>query len=220
MWSFKRDMYRSETNYGILIDLCYGTTKEDACSCGVIEFNPFDYMVVRFVYTKPENGSDLDIMVYYDNTGTIQDKDAVGFGQNPNSFKTPSDLTPEGDSYLWWANDDVSSPNGICVEAVVIGVKNFVASAGTSVDILDIPLRVGWFGGRGDGDVTIELVTYSGGTMYKSGTDILNSGGTVVDIQSTTTNVTSGFGRVTEIHSNLVGTVQYNKITKTATLTT
>jgi hypothetical protein len=222
MWNFKRDVFRISNDNGILVELCYDDiTYSGACvDCGQILFEPFDSMVVRFTYNKPENGSDLDIMVYYDNTGTSQDGDAVGYGQLPNSLKTPSDLTPDGDAYLWWASDDVSSPIGPCVEAVVIGVENLINNVSIVGDIVDIPLRVGWFGGIGNGNIGIELVTYSGGTMYKSGTNILNSGGTAVDVQSTTANVTSVPGQVTEIHSNLVGTVQYNKLTKSAVLIT
>ena len=54
--------------------------------------------------------------------------------------------------------------------------------------------------------------------MYKSGTNILNSGGTVVDTQSTAKNIVSCCGLVTDVHSDLVGTVQYNKTTKAAIL--
>lgn len=222
MWNFKRDIFRSEMDAGVEIDLCFNSINPTAAcfNCGDIVFDPFDSMVVRFTYTKPQNGSDLDIMVYYDNTGTAQDKDAVGYGQNPNSTKTPSDATPDGDAYLWWASDDVSSPAGPCVEAVVIGIKNFITNVTTVGNIIDIPLRVGWYNSRGDGNIGIELVTYSGGTMSKVGTNIINTGGVVVDIQTTTANVTSFPSQVTEVHSNLVGTVQYNKTTKAAILIT
>lgn len=220
MWNFKRDIFRSEMDSGVEIDLCFDTISPSAAcfSCGEIEFDPFDSMVVRFIYEKPSNGTDLDIMVFYDNTGSIYDKDAVGFGQAPNGTKVPTDATPDGDAYLWWASDDVGTTGGTCVEAVVLGVKNFTDNVSIVGDIIDIPLRVGWYASRGDGNITIELVTYSGGTMSKVGTNIINTGGVVVDSQSTTKNVVSGTGQVTEIHSDLVGTVQYNKTTKSAIL--
>jgi hypothetical protein len=219
MWNFKKDIYRTENANGVLIDLCYDADNyAEACNCGDIVFDPFDTMVVRFGYTKPANGSDLDIMVYYDQTGTAQDLDAVGYNQNPNQFKTPTDATPNDLAYLWWATDDVSTPAGPCIEAVVIGVKNFTNNLTPTGTTLNIPLRVGWFGAMGDGDINIELVTYSGGVMSLSGTNIINTGGVVVDVQSTTANVTSFPGQVSLAHSNLVGTVQYNTITKTAVL--
>ena len=91
----------------------------------ILVFDPFDFMVVRFTYTKPADGTDLDIMVYYDGTGTIYDKDAVGFNQLPNATKIPTDATPDADAYLWWASDDVALPAGECVEAVVIGINTY-----------------------------------------------------------------------------------------------
>lgn len=180
--------------------------------------NPFDYMVVRFKYTKPLNGSDLDIMVYYDNTGSVYDKNAVGYNQLPNSVKIPTDATLDENAYLWWATDDNSSPVGECVEAVVIGINKFNTGETTVGSTINIYLRTGWFGSRGNGNIEVELVTYLGGTMSKVGTDIINTGGTASTPQIINTNVTSGPGQVTEINSNLVGTVIYDKINKTATL--
>lgn len=182
-------------------------------------FEPFDHMVVRFTYTKPLDGTDLDIMVYYDNTGTIYDKNAVGYAQVPNSVKLPTDATLDADAYLWWATDDVSSPAGECVEAVVIGINKFNTTETTLNTIINTYLRVGWFNTIGGGTVDLELKTYLGGTMSKVGTDIINTGGVLVDNQTKTVNVTSGIGQVTELNSNLVGIVSYDKITKSATLT-
>ncbi len=227
MWNFKRDIFRTENGgNGFLMDLCYGATSVDACECGEIIFAPFDTMVVRFIYNKPINGTDLDIMVYYDGTGTSQDMDAVGYGQSPNPLKTPTDSTPNDLAYLWWATDDVGITGGTCVEAVVIGVDNFVSLSGASLPTeIDAYLRVGWFatigGGVDGGKVHVELVTYSGGVMSLSGTNIINTGGITVDTQSTDVHIPfSGGGQVTEAHSTLVGRVRYNKITKTALLIT
>jgi hypothetical protein len=184
-----------------------------------VVFDPFDYMVVKFTYEKPTNGTDLDIMIAYDGTGTIYDGNAVGFGQgSTDNIKVPLNITPDADAYLWWANDDAGSPAGPCVEAVVIGVKNLYDDEVGVADNITIPLRVGWYGTIGDGSVTVQLLTYLGGTMSQSGTDIINTGGVLVDDQSFTRQVTSGTGQVTIIHSNLIGTVSYNKTTSTAIL--
>ena len=184
----------------------------------VLVFDPFDYMVVRFTYTKPEDGTDLDIMVYYDGTGTVYDKDAVGFNQVPNATKIPTDATPDTDAYLWWASDDVSLPVGECVEAVVIGINKFNTSETTVGTTIDTYLRVGWYNTIGGGTVDVELKTYLGGTMSKVGTDIINTGGVLVGNQIKTVSVTSGTGQVTEVNSNLVGVITYDKIAKTAIL--
>jgi len=182
-------------------------------------FDAFDYMVVRFIYTKPLNGTDLDIMVYYDNTGTIYDKDAVGFGQNPNDIKIPTNITPDVDAYLWWATDDVSLPAGECVEAVVIGINKFNTTELPISTNINVYLRVGWFNTIGEGTVNLELKTYLGGTMSKVGTDIINTDGVLVNNQTKTVTVTSGIGQVTELNSNLVGVITYNKVDNTAILT-
>lgn len=200
MNNFKKNIYRLSIEEDIII------------------FDPFDHMVVSFTYTKPTNGTDLDIMIYYDDTGTIYDKNAVGYNQIPDAIKLPTDATLDTDAYLWWANDDVRSPPGVCVEAVVLGVKNFTDNVTVTGDNINIYLRAGWFSTIGDGSVTVNLKTYLGGTMSKVGTDIINTGGTLVDNQSKNIEVTSGTGQVTEAHSNLLGTVQYNKITKAAIL--
>lgn len=186
-----------------------------------ISFNPFDFMVVRFTYTKPLDGTDLDIMVYYDNTGTIYDKNAVGYNQLPNDIKIPTNSTLDTDAYLWWATDDNESPNGECVEAVVIGVNNFNANESVTGDIINVFLRLGWYAAIGTAKIVdLELTTYLGGTMSKVGTNIINTGGVMVDTpQTKTINITSGIGQVTEIDSNLAGVISYNKVTKSAILT-
>lgn len=184
-----------------------------------VVFDPFDYMVVKFTYEKPTDGSDLDIMIAYADTGTIYDGNAVGFGQGTtDNIKIPLNTTPDADAYLWWANDDNASPAGTCVEAVVIGVKNLYDNETGVSNIITIPLRVGWYGAIGTGNVTVRLITYLGGTMSQSGTDIINTGGVLVDDQSLTRQVTSGTGQVTVIHSNLIGTVTYDNTTSTAIL--
>lgn len=184
-----------------------------------IVFEPFDYMVVRFTYIKPTAGSDLDIMVAYQDTGTIYDGNAVGFGQGTgDNIKIPNNTTLDADAYLWWANDDAGAPAGSCVEAVVIGVKNLYDNEVGVADNITVPLRVGWYGIIGDRSVTVQLLTYLGGTMSQSGTDIINTGGVLVDNQTSTRQVTSGTGQVTVIHSDLIGTISYDNTTKTAIL--
>ena len=193
--------------------------EEPFCVTDDIVFEPFDYLVVKFKYIKPTAGIDLDIMVYYDNTGTIYDNDAVGYGQTPDEIKIPTDTTPDTDAYLWWANDDVGLPNGECVEAVVIGVNKFIMENTVSGSIIQIPLRVGWFGSIGTGLVKVYLGAYLGGTMSKVGTDIINTGGVLAGIpQTKNVTITSGTGQVTESFSDLIGTIYYDKVAKTATL--
>lgn len=184
----------------------------------VVFNNPFDHMVIRFAYTKPEDGTDLDIMVYYDNTSSIYDNEAVGFNQVPNAVKIPTDATPDADAYLWWASDDVSLPAGECVEAVVIGINKFNTDVVTTGVNIETYLRVGWFNAIGGGSIDVEFKTYLGGTMNKVGTDIINIGGTLVNSQTKTVTVSSGTGQVTKLNSNLVGTIVYDKASKTAVL--
>jgi hypothetical protein len=212
MNSFKRNIYKSSKDI-----------VED-----VIEFTEFDYMVVRFSYTVPDNGTDLDLMIYYENTGVVGvDGNAVGFNQVPDSFKLPSDSTPDNDAYLWWASDDNLTPG---VEAVVIGVKNLVNNETLINRYLDIRLRAGWFQGYGTdegtaGDVLVTLSTYLGGSISKDGTNIVHSsqtGGAGSDVTPTyntkTVNVSSGLFQVTLGHSTDVGIIRYDTLTGQAVL--
>lgn len=200
MWTFKKGVYSTELTQ--------------------IVFNPFDHMVVNFTYTKPTDGSDLDLMVYYDTHSTPDYfQDAVGYGQLPNDVKIPTNATADASSYLWWANDDAGSPSGTCIEAVVLGVKNFTDNVVVVGNQIDIALRAGWYGSNtGTGSVTVNLKTYLGGTMSQSGTNIINTGGVLVDNQTKVVHVASGTGQVTLGHSDLLGTVRYDKVLKTASL--
>lgn len=191
---------------------------EPFCDTTEVSFNAFDHMVIRFEYTRPLNGMDLDIMIFYRDTGTIYDLDAVGYGQGPNTRKVPFDGIADKDAYLWWAADDTRSPDGPCVEAVVLGVSNIITGNPTIADNIYIDLRLGWYRIKGTGDVRISLVTYLGGIMTQQGTNILNVGGTQVDSKSKDVVVTSAPNQVTLLHSDLVGTIVYNKTTKKATL--
>ena len=191
---------------------------KQSVSDSIIFNDPFDHMVVRFNYTKPINGTDLDIMVYYANTSTIYDLDAVGYNQLPNNIKIPSNSTLDANSYLWWALDDFASPLGPCVEAVVIGINKFVNDVPVVSNYIDIELRAGWYGSMGNGNIEVSLTTYLGGVMSVSGTDIINTGGIPYPSKSKSAIITSENLQVTYSHSNLVGTIRYNKIDKTAIL--
>jgi hypothetical protein len=213
MNSFKRNIYKSSEDVA-----------ED-----VIEFTEFDYMVVRFNYTAPYNGTDLDLMIYYENTGVVGvDGNAVGFNQLPSSYRLPSDSTPDNDAYLWWASDDNNTPG---VEAVVVGVKNLVNNETIVNRYLDVKLRAGWFQAFGTstdgtaGDVLVTLNTYLGGSISKVGTNIVHSsqtGGAGSDVtpigNSKTVNISSGLSQVTLGHSTDVGTIRYDTLTGQAVL--
>jgi hypothetical protein len=214
MNSFKRNIYKSSEDVA-----------ED-----VIEFTEFDYMVVRFNYTAPYNGTDLDLMIYYENTGVVGvDGNAVGFNQGTlDDIKVPTNSIPDNDAYLWWASDDNYTPG---VEAVVIGVKNLVNNETIVNRYLDIRLLAGWFQAFGTaidgtaGDVLVTLNTYLGGSISKVGTNIVHSsqtGGAGSDVtpigNSKMVNISSGLSLVTLGHSTDVGTIRYDTLTGQAVL--
>lgn len=215
MWSFKKHIYKTEDVEGFPVVLCYDAVSlSGACSgCDVIPLANFDYMLVRFLWNYPLNGRDLDIFVGYENTGTIYDNDYVGYAQG--GAIVPSSATTSN-AYLWWAQDDVNPTNpDDGIESVVIGMKDFISGNTTSGDTIDITLNAVWFNTRYDGNITLELSTYTGGTMVQSGTDIINSGGTQVSITTNNINIINQSSSGNVINSQHLGTLTYNKLTNT-----
>ncbi|MDB4922067.1 hypothetical protein [Mucilaginibacter sp.] len=171
----------------------------------------FDFMTVKYAWDH--GGTDLDIMVGFENNGTTDDFIYVGYGQ-PNAT-VPANTVPQTDAYLWWGSDNTTIAGN---ENVLIGINQFVAGHGGLPDVVEVGLYAVWFGQPATGDFTVQLVTYKGGTMSQSGTDFVNTGGT--QVSSVTINAN------TQIHNSLstpanaykVGTLKYTRSTATAVI--
>lgn len=186
------------------------------CETQDIVIGDFDFLVARFMWDYPQNGKDLDIQVQYENNGiSAVDGQYVGYGGLQN---VPSTVTGS-DSYLWWALDDTNSSGApLGIEGVNININKFVADYPSTPEITQIGFYTVWYNTVGTGNFTLEVVTYKGGTMSKVGTNMVNTGGTIVSSDSRSLNTTILNQLHTPTSSFKAGTLQYNKTTKTAVL--
>ena len=177
-----------------------------------IEVNDFDYMTVKYQWVTGD-GTDLDVMVGFENNHTADDGLYVGYGQ-PNAT-VPANASPQSDAYLWWGTDNTSAAG---VEAVLIGMEKFVAAFPSSPDVVEVGLYAVWFGPPLSGDFTVALVTYKGGTMSLSGTDFVNTGGTQVSSHTINANTKISNNLHTPANAYKVGSVKYTKSTQSAVI--
>ncbi|RLJ80511.1 hypothetical protein [Pedobacter alluvionis] len=172
----------------------------------------FDYMAVRYHWLQGA-GKDLDIFVGFEQTGTPFDGMYVGFGGQNRTV--PHDTVPPSDAYLWWASDNRGLSG---IEAVLIGMKKFVSAQQNSTNIIQVGLYAIWYDPVETGDFSIELVTYKGGTMQLVDTNFVNDGGVQVSNDTIALNTMkhSKSGMLSNYFK--LGSLVYNKTTKTATL--
>lgn len=173
----------------------------------------FDYMAVRFNWVSG-SGSDLDILVGFENNFTAFDNKYVGYGQP--STTIPAIASPQSNSYLWWALDNTGSSG---YEGVLIGIKKFIDDHPSSPNIVEVGLYATWYRPPITGNFSVELVTYLGGTMSLSGNNFINTGGTLISsniINLNTLNRPQGSSSPAVYFK--IGTLKYDKITQTATI--
>lgn len=189
------------------------------CLTENIVIDEFDFMVVRFLWQYPQAGKDLDIQVQYENNSTPSvDNQYVGFG-GPTSGTIPISVSPKEDGYLWWGLDDTNgtgSPQGI--EGVLVNIKKFITDFPASPNNVDVGIYAVWYSSVANGNFTLDVKTYKGGTMSKVGTDIVNTGGVLVssDVRDMNTLIQN------KLHvpasSYRVGVLRYNKTSDSAIL--
>lgn len=178
----------------------------------IVISHDFDFMAVRYNWLQ-DSGSDLDILVGFENNGTPFDAQYVGYGQP--TLTIPGSVVPQSDAYLWWAADNTSATG---YECVLIGMQKFTAAFPSSPNIVEAGLYAVWYGTPISGDFSVELVTYKGGTMVINGTNFINQGG--VQISSDTVQVSTKINSSSHkpATSYKVGVVRYDKTTKTASI--
>ncbi len=178
----------------------------------VVIADDFDFMSVKYQWDG--GGTDLDIMVGFENNGTTDDGIYVGYGQ-PNAT-LPANTVPQTDAYLWWGSDNTTSAGS---EAVLIGIKEFVTAHSSLPDVVEVGLYAVWYEAPVSGNFTVELVTWKGGTMSLSGTDFINSGGTQVSSNTINANtLMQSQAPHTPATTYKVGTLQYNRLTLSAVI--
>lgn len=193
-------------NYNVLSDTLTFTTAEQ------IIIADFDHVAVRYHWDQGA-GQDLDIFVGFEQTGTPFDGVYVGYG-GPNRT-VPANTVPESSAYLWWASDNTGASG---YEAVLIGMEKFIDAYPNAANIIEVGLYAIWFGTPVTGDFSIELVTYKGGSMELVGTNFVNNGGVQVSNDTIALNTMKRKTSGTLSDYFKLGSLVYNRTTKSATL--
>lgn len=172
----------------------------------------FDFMAVRYHWVSG-SGADLDVLVGFENNGTISDQQYVGYGQP--SPTVPINTIPQADAYLWWGLDNTGQQG---YEGILIGIRKFIEAYPNSPNIVEVGLYAVWFGVPATGNFSVELVTYKGGEMSLEGNNFVNVGG--VEASSNIVNMNTLIRKTNPSPSTYfkVGTVKYNKATASATI--
>ena len=151
-----------------------------------IELSEFDFMLVRYIWGAG-SGNDLDTSTGILNTGNSIDNTYVGFNQTSGSTQEFVPLgSTESSAYLWYALDNTS---GEGTEAIVLGVDNIKNGPPTLFNKIKFPIMTHWWSSRGTGNIQIELTTYINGYMSRTGSNIINIGGTLVSTNTLSVNV-------------------------------
>lgn len=182
------------------------------CTPKTIEVNNFDFLAVRYHWDTGA-GSDMDILVGFENNGTTYDNQYVGYGQ-PNAT-VPAGTTPPSNAYLWWGLDNTGSSG---YEGVLIGIKKFVEAFPNSPNIVEVVLYAVWFGQPATGNFSVELATYLGGSMGLDGTNFINTEGSQVSSNTVSLNTLTNSQAHSPATSYKVGVLKYDKSTQNATI--
>jgi hypothetical protein len=178
----------------------------------VEHLSSFDFLQLKYSWDL-DAGNDLDTFTGFINTGTIYDSDWVGFGQGDANVPAGS-----GTPYLTWGGD-ITTAGGS--EAILVNIARFnTENPTTTSNIIEIKMNAVWYSGRNTGNVDVVLTTWTGGTMVYNGTtkDWTNSGGTLVQNISLSTNVATQSTASNISTSDSIAQFLYNKTTDTATI--
>lgn len=179
-------------------------TKTYPSNTGGIKIGDVDFVTFRYLW-ESSSGRDLDTMTeaLNSNVPTI-DNLAVGWSGPGNGDSSVREV-------LKWGGDNTGSGK----ECVWMSVKDLRAK---HYDILPeetyFMAYATWFGSKGTGKCSFELVGYKGGTMSQDGYNFINTGGSVV-YQNTYDFVchTSKGSSTYKTSYEKVARVTYNKLT-------
>lgn len=179
-------------------------TKTYPSNTGGIKIGDVDFVTFRYLW-ESSSGRDLDTMTeaLNSNVPTI-DNLAVGWSGPGNGDSSVREV-------LKWGGDNTGSGK----ECVWMSVKDLRAKY---YDILPEEMYfmayATWFGSKGTGKCSFELVGYKGGTMSQDGYNFINTGGSVV-YQNTydfVCNTHKGAGSYKTSYEK-VARITYNKLT-------
>jgi len=177
-----------------------------------IQISNFDHLLLRF-HWQADNGRDLDILLGYENNGSVFDSRYVGYGGVGETL--PAGITPKSNAYLWWGQDNRGDAG---TEGVVVGLKKLAAAQPGLPAVIEAGLYAVWYGLPVTGNFTLEINAYQGGTMQLSGTSFINTGGTEVAAHTIIRNTMLRKAGNTPATYYKAGTLKYNRLTQTAVL--
>lgn len=134
------------------------------------EVQDFDYAVIKYKWTN-QGGIDLDTRTYI-STPNRSSVGVIGWGRLANDA-----------DYLYWNDDNTGSG----VEGILVNIVNLKRDFPAQEEFI-ISLGAFWYNTKSSGDLSIEVNTYKGGVMSKSGYDWQNTGGTLVQNLNFNTN--------------------------------
>lgn len=137
------------------------------------ELSPFNYLVIRYKWALGA-GRDFDTYTGLVNTGTSLDYKWMGWGHG-NDYEIPKNAIAEN-AYIMWGGDNTQE-NG--VESCLVNFSK-IATDYPALNTIQVRMAGSWYGAVNSGNIDIEVTTYLGGKMVKSGYDIINTGGTLV----------------------------------------
>jgi hypothetical protein len=139
--------------------------------------SPFNYLVVRYKWALGA-GQDFDTYTGIVNSGTPLDNKWMGWGHGFNNEIPLNALAV--DSYIMWGGDNTQA-NG--VESCLVNFSKITTDFPT-LNTIQLRMAGSWYSAVNTGNIDIEVITYLGGEMVKSGYDIINNGGTQVHKQT------------------------------------
>ena len=172
-------------------------------SAKIIPIPPFDYLCVYYTWDSAA-GRDLDTRTEFINTGINVggsiDGCAVGYGRcNSAGVK----------NFLKWGADNTSSGG----ESVLVDMQALCVAQYFPIlpAIINLDMYATWFGSKGNGIITAEVIAWQGGTMALSNYIWKNTGG--IEVHRSTRRMT-----VTRKYStyDYLAQLQYNKNTQAA----
>lgn len=219
------------SNSKLFEDIINPTRKDWFCAYEPKRINqyinqPFDFLVLRYKLKDPVS-RDVDTRT------ALIDTSYNGVYLEDSILKDPSMLDPildgndigwsrgtsisntSGNAYIEWGGDNTTSVGG---ESILIDFKK-ISEDLSYLDTINIRLRAFFYAVIGNGQIEIELATYSGGNMVKDipNRDFYNVGGIQVQSVNVDRSIT------TQTSSNYdgddLGTVVYNTINSNALIT-
>lgn len=183
--------------------------KPETSSQSIVMINDPDYLVFRYLW-ESDAGSDLDTATEVLNSGISGvDSNAVG-------WSCPGNDSAVVTSILRWGGDNTSSG----AECVWMSTKHLRDNYKDVLPpITDFMTYASWFGSRGTGKASFNLIAYKGGTMHQQGYNFINEGGVEVynKIHSFEVNTHKGMPDYKTEYTP-VTKISYNKTTNTVSM--